>query len=71
MRTARSCVLGQLLLKEVQDGLVVNNEVLSKSNSLFVVNGKSNVSRPMPVRLLEQGGGIQPLNNDLSSAAVL
>jgi hypothetical protein len=30
------------MLKEVQDGLVVNDEVLNKNNPLFVVNGRSN-----------------------------
>jgi hypothetical protein len=33
----------QLLLKQVQDGLVVNDEVLASHNPLFVVNGRSNV----------------------------
>ncbi len=45
---------GKLMLKQVQDGLLVNDEVLAKSNSLFVVNGKSNIIRdapaPMPVQ---------------------
>ena len=39
-----------LLLKQVQDGLVVNDEVLAKSNPLFVVNGRSSVlARELPV----------------------
>lgn len=38
------------LLKQVQDGLVVNDDVLGRANSLFVVNGRSNVARdPLPV----------------------
>jgi len=32
-----------LLLKQVQDGLVVNDEVLASQNPLFVINGRSNI----------------------------
>ncbi len=39
-----------VILKQVQDGLVVNDEVLGKSNSLFVVNGKSNIVKSLPVQ---------------------
>jgi hypothetical protein len=37
------------MLKEVQDGLVVNDEVLSKNNPLFVVNGRSQRAAQLPV----------------------
>ena len=39
------------LLKQVQDGLVVNDEVLGRANPLFVLNGRSSLQAedPLPV----------------------
>ncbi|KAH8091501.1 hypothetical protein JL720_5808 [Aureococcus anophagefferens] len=40
----------QTILKQYFDGVSVNDAVMRSANPLFVVNGKLNISQPLPVR---------------------
>jgi len=43
----------QEILKQYFDGISVSDEMLKKANPLFVVNGRVNLNKPLPVRKVD------------------
>jgi len=60
----------QDILKQYLDGVSVNDDVINQSNPLFVVNGRTNLNRNMPVRRHEDGIPIIEANHMVGTSRV-
>ncbi|CAM9207396.1 unnamed protein product [Heterosigma akashiwo] len=60
----------QDILKQYLDGVSVNDDVMNASNPLFVVNGRTNLNRQLPVRRREDGIPVVEANHMVGTQRV-
>ena len=60
----------QTILKQYFDGVSVNDAVMRSANPLFVVNGKLNISQPLPVHRNPEQLTVVDANHMVSTSRV-